>query len=178
MKLAELKPSFLFLVKFLGFYLMVNLLYGYWVTIYEPRPDPATRSATDQSVFLLSCMGYDVASQTHASSPAERVLLDGHSILSVYEGCNGINVWIIFTGFMLAVARPDRKWLIFWLVGTALIHVANLGRIVALFFISLKYPEALYFVHKYLFTACLYAVVFGLWYLWIARYGGKKSKSA
>jgi exosortase family protein XrtF len=175
MKLSELRPSLLFLGKFIGFYLVISFLYGWWVTSYVPRPDPATQWAARQSAAILRGLGYPVTTTPHVSSPAERMLLDNHSILSVYEGCNGINVWIIFAGFMLALNRPGARLAWFVAAGSGLIHVLNLGRLLALFFVSLKYPEALYFVHKYLFTALLYGAVFAMWYFWISYYGKRKT---
>jgi exosortase family protein XrtF len=150
-------------------------LYGFWVTSYAPRPDPATQLAARQSAIILRVLGYTAAARTHATSPAERILLDKHSILSVYEGCNGINIWIIFAGFMLALSKPGLRMAWFVLAGSVIIYVLNLGRILALFFVSLNYPEALYFVHKYLFTALLYGAVFAMWYFWIAYYGKRKT---
>jgi len=178
MKLSELRPSLLFLGKFIGFYLVVSFLYGWWVTSYAPRPDPATQLAARQSAAILRWWGYAVVTTPHVSSPAERVLLNNHSILSVYEGCNGINVWIIFAGFMLALSKPGSRLAWFVLAGSVILYVLNLGRILALFFVSLKYPEALYFVHKYLFTALLYGVVFAMWYFWISYYGRRKATAA
>jgi exosortase family protein XrtF len=175
MKRSELRPSLLFLGKFIGFYLIVSFLYGWWVTAYEPRPDPATQLAARQSAVILRWFGYPVSTEAHSTSPAERVLLKNHSILSVYEGCNGINVWIIFAGFMLALGKPGLRLAGFVLCGSVVIYVLNLGRILALFFISLSYPEAVYFVHKYLFTALLYGAVFGMWYFWISYHGRRRT---
>jgi exosortase family protein XrtF len=177
MSWAEIKPSFFFLARFLAFYLVVNFLYGWWVTAYEPGPDPATVSATHQATFLLHVAGYDVKNVRHSSKAAERILLVEKSVLSVYEGCNGINVWIIFVGFVFAFSGISWRVAAFLLVGSVIIHLANLGRIIFLFFISLNYPDALYFFHKYFFTAGLYLIVFVMWYYWITRYGKAVPKS-
>jgi exosortase/archaeosortase family protein len=65
-----------------------------------------------------------------------------------------------------------------WFVplGLAVIHVANLGRIVLLFLVSLYEPEYLYFTHKYLFTAFIYLFVFLLWILWVMKIAKPKPK--
>lgn len=177
MKWSELKPSFLFLGKFLGFYLIANFLYGWWVTSYGSAPDPLTVLTTRQATFILDLAGYAVSHAPHPTRPAERIWLDGHAILSVYEGCNGMNVWIIFTGFILAFTGLSRPALIFWGIGTIIIYWVNQLRILLLFFISLAYPQSLYFFHKYFFTAGIYAVVFVLWYYWMTRYGKRERAS-
>ena len=178
MKWSEIKPSFLFLLRFLAFYLIANFLYGWWVTSYEPGPDPVTVSATHQSTFILRVMGLDVSNITHHKKAAERILLEERPVLSVHEGCNGLNIWIIFAGFIFAFSGLSKRGGIFILAGTVIIHVANLCRIIFLFFISLKYPDALYFFHKYFFTAALYLVVFVMWYYWITYYGKPSEKSS
>jgi exosortase family protein XrtF len=167
----EIKPSFIFLSRFLVFYLVANLLYAWWITRYSPAPDPATRQITHHSAFILEVAGYEIHTITHHSRAAERILLGERAVLSVFEGCNGINVWIIFAAFIVAFSGVTKKVLVFVLAGTAIIYVVNLARIIFLFFISLHYPDALYFFHKYFFTAGIYAVVFAMWYYWIRNYG-------
>lgn len=178
MKWQELKPSFKFLARFLAFYFVSNILYGWWITTFEPRADPVTVSETHQAAVLLRMVGYDITTLPHHSKPAERILVDERPVLSVFEGCNGINVWIIFVGFLFAFGGFKRNVWMFIAAGTLLIYVVNLGRILFLFFISRNYPDALYFFHKYFFTAGLYAVVFAMWYVWIKRYGKTSNADA
>ena len=168
----EIKPSFKFLARFLAFYLVANILYGWWITSFSPKADPVTVSETHQSAFILGITGFDdVKTMAHPSKPAERIMLGERPVLAVYEGCNGINVWIIFAGFLFAFGGLKKNVLIFIGIGSLIIYVINLGRILFLFFIALNYPNSLYFFHKYFFTAGLYMVVFALWYFWIKRYG-------
>jgi exosortase family protein XrtF len=127
-------------------------------------------AVTAQTTWVLGVLGYDVRHVTHAKKAAERILLENRPVIAVHEGCNGINVWIIFTGFMIALRVFTRRTLVFWLCGTVILHLANLVRILLLFGVSLTHPEKVYFFHKYFFTAALYVVVFGLWYYWI-KYG-------
>ncbi len=166
----EVKPSFFFIARFLAFYLVCNFIYGWWITSYVPKPDPVTVEVTRHSTFLLDMMGYEVSTIVHHSKPAQRILLDERPILSVFEGCNGINVWIIFVAFIIAFSKFSKKAVIFILGGSAVIYLINQARIIFLFFISLAYPEALYFFHKYFFTAGIYLVVFAMWYYWIKVY--------
>jgi exosortase family protein XrtF len=173
MKWQEVKPSFFFIAKFLAIYLVSNFLYGWWITSYVPDPDPITVEVTRHSTFILDILGYEVSSVVHHSKPSQRILLDERPVLSVFEGCNGVNVWIIFVAFIIAFSKFSKKTLIFILGGTGVIYLVNQARIIFLFFISLAYPDALYFFHKYFFTAGIYLVVFGMWYYWIKVYDGR-----
>jgi exosortase family protein XrtF len=88
-------------------------------------------------------------------------------ILRVYEGCNGINVMIVFVAFLFAFQGLSRRGSVFILIGLMIIHLANLLRIVLLFWVAKEYQIYFYYVHKYIFTAILYVIVLLLWWVWV-----------
>jgi exosortase family protein XrtF len=92
----------------------------------------------------------------------------------VYEGCNGLNVMIIFVAFLVAFGPIGRTLAWFIPLGLFIIHLVNLARIGLLFWVSLYMPKYMYFTHKYFFTAILYVVVFVLWIWWVRRYASDK----
>lgn len=163
----EFKPAILFLVKFIALYLIGNLVYGLYITAYSPFPDPVTMWVTEQSSTILHVFGYDTQTSIQIGKPNVLVSLDGKSIIAVFEGCNGLNVMIIFVAFIVSFGPLSKKTLWFIPLGLVAIHVFNLFRIIILFFIALSYPDYLYFLHKYFFTAFLYLVVFVFWYVWV-----------
>jgi exosortase family protein XrtF len=176
--LKEFKPTILFLVKFLGIYLVGNFLYGLYVTAYEPRPDPMTHVVSGQTAVILSACGWATDIQDEPNKANTRMVFEGNNILAVYEGCNGINVMIIFAAFVLSFGPLSKPVLWFIPVGLLIIHLMNLLRIGVLFFVAVYMKEYLYFAHKYFFTAILYAVVFALWLWWVKRYASKKPATA
>src|SRR5687768_4371238 len=95
----EFLPTILFLVKFVGIYLVGNFLYGLYVTTYEPAPDPATQWVTDQTAMVLTVCGWSAGTNDRGDKPITNLNYEGKDILAVYEGCNGINVMIIFVAF-------------------------------------------------------------------------------
>jgi exosortase family protein XrtF len=168
--LREFLPTIIFLAKFLGIYLVASLLYGAYVTSYEPGPDPATRTVARQTSIALGVCGWNTSVHDNANKPTTEVALDHRGILSIYEGCNGINVMIIFLAFLLAFG-PINRWLWWYVpVGLFILHVSNLLRITILFWVSLNEPNFMYFLHKYFFTAALYVVTFILWVIWVRMY--------
>lgn len=175
--LQEFKPAILFLVKFISLYLIGNLVYGLYITSYAPFPDPVTSWVTEQSSAILHIFGYDTETSLQIGKPNVLVSLDGKSIIAVFEGCNGLNVMIIFVSFVLAFGPINKKLAGFMLSGLVAIHIANLVRIIVLFFIALSFPDYLYFLHKYFFTAFLYVVVFAFWYFWVSRMQPDKKAS-
>jgi exosortase family protein XrtF len=165
--LQEFKPTILFLVKFVGLYLVLNVVYGLYVKKDHPRPDSATVSITHQTAAVLDVLGWEVSTINHPKKPTTSIVYQNRGIVSVYEGCNGINVIIIFLCFLIAFGPLNKKLAWFAPLGILIIHMANLGRILGLFWVVIYMPNAVYFTHKYLFTAFIYAVVFGMWLIWL-----------
>jgi exosortase family protein XrtF len=168
--LREFRPTILFLGKFLGLYLAGNLLYGAYVTAYYPKPDPVTSWVTAQSAGALTLAGWEVAAVDRPGKPTTDIVYEGRPVIAVYEGCNGLNVVIVFLSFLLAFGPYARPMLWFVPLGLLVIHISNLLRVMLLFIVALEYPDFLYFTHKYLFTAFIYLFVFALWMWWILRY--------
>lgn len=174
--LEEFKPTIVFLVKFAVLYLVGNLLYGLYVTSYYPRPDPVTNLVTNQTGLVLTACGHPVTARDDDRKPTTSIIYFDRPVLAVYEGCNGINTMIIFVSFLMAFGPYTRNMVWFIPAGIMMIHLANLGRITLLFYVSEYQPRYMYFTHKYLFTAILYIVIFILWLWWVNKYATRKSE--
>jgi exosortase family protein XrtF len=173
----EFIPAFRFLATFLGLYLGLNLLYGWWITSYRGEADWATHLVTNQTSFILNVFGEQTSTQPKEGTPTVLILKESKIILSVFEGCNGINVMIVFFSFLFAYRGSWKSLAWFLPLGLFLIHVANLVRVVLLFYIAEYWQHYFYYVHKYLFTAAIYLVVFALWWWWMARVSGFSMKN-
>ena len=167
--LKEFKPTIFFLLKFIGFYLATNFLYGLYVESYAPQADPVTHWVTDQTSACLNVIGQHTTIQPENGGQNVLLMEGMREVLAVFEGCNGINVFIVFAAFVVSFGRPGRKALWFVPVGIVIIHFSNIGRIGLLYFVTEHMPGFMYFAHKYLFTAVIYLVVFILWYLWVSK---------
>lgn len=172
--LKEFIPTILFLGKFLGIYMVGNVLYGVYVTEYEPLPDPVTHWVTDHTAVILTSCGWPTGVADDPARPTTNLVFEEKNILAVYEGCNGINVAIIFVAFVVAFGPWSRAMLWFIPVGLVIIHIMNLARITLLFWVSVYLKHYMYFMHKYFFTAILYMVVFVLWIWWVKKFTSNK----
>jgi exosortase family protein XrtF len=166
---SEFRPTFLFLGKFLGFYLVGNFLYGVYVTVWHPLPDPVTVWVTEQSAALLNRFGWETTTFNHMVKPTTYIAMGNQPVLAVYEGCNGLNVMIVFLSFLFSFGPVSKAMVWFIPMGVLFIYFSNLLRIILLFIVSVNLPDFLYLTHKYLFTAIIYAVVFVLWAWWVLR---------
>lgn len=167
--LKEFKPALLFVAKFLAIYFVGNILYGIYVESFNQVADPITNWVTLQSVEILNNVGEVTEAYEDEFVPNIHILLNDRSVISIYEGCNGVNVMVIFIAFLIAFGGKWIKMLWFIPVGIIGIHLTNLTRIVLLFFVAEYHPNLMYFTHKYLFTGFIYAFVLLLWYLWATR---------
>lgn len=166
--IKEFKPALRFLGVFVGLYLTMNLFYGWWITTYD-EADPATVSVTHQSSILLNLLGEDAYTKPKFNTPTISILKGSHIVVNVFEGCNGINVAIVFLAFMVAFGGDRKKMLWFIPLGLLIIHIANLLRVSGLYLVAEYFQQYFYYVHKYAFTASIYLIVFILWWWWIEK---------
>ncbi len=172
--MKEFQPALLFLVKFLGIYILGNLAYGIYINHYYPQSDPATRWISNQVSVIITATGTPIITMPNPNKPTIALVeVSTHdTIVNVFEGCNGINVLIVFVAFIVAYQGTLKRTALFTLLGVVVIHIFNLARIIVLFQQAKDHSPYFYYVHKYLFTAFLYFVVVILWWFWISKVNG------
>lgn len=178
----ENRTTILFLLKFGLFFGGLSALYSSWIDTYNEAPDPMTQWVSSRTVSLMNLVGFEVYDGLTPEEVSTTIYLDNQSSIRVFEGCNGIAVFILFLSFIWAF---DSRWqtVIYSAVGVVIIHLTNLVRLAGLTWISVHRPEMMYFTHKYLFTLVIYAVVFGIWVIFVrnamkAASGGRKAETA
>jgi exosortase family protein XrtF len=172
--ISDFKPSLVFLGKFLAIYILGNVLYGVYIASWQPDPDPVTRAVTWQSSWCLNATGDATMIREHTERASIAIVKDNDPVISVFEGCNGLNVMIIFVAFVVAFGGPRKAMLWFIPAGLLIIHIVNLLRVVLLYITAIHFEFYFYYVHKYFFTAVLYVIVFILWTIWVLRFNKKK----
>ncbi|MEX2234242.1 MAG: exosortase family protein XrtF [Cyclobacteriaceae bacterium] len=175
--LKEFKPALMFLGKFLALYFAGNILYGIYIESYE-QADGVTRLVTAQTSWCLDHTGYDTSIEDVVGQPKIAMKATGDVVLYVFEGCNGLNVMIVFIAFLFAFGGPLKTLALFLPLGILIIHLFNLLRIGLLYHLALNDSRQFYYYHKYFFTAILYIVVFGLWAVWVIRFNEKRKLKA
>jgi len=175
--LKDFKPALLFLFKFLSIYIVSNIAYGIYINHYYPQSDPATQMISGQVSKIISASGNAVFANPNVDQPTISIIevSTNNTIIDIFEGCNGINVVIVFLAFLVAYQGTVKRTIIFAGVGLLFIHFFNLARIILLFQQAKDHSPYFYYLHKYFFTAILYAVVVVLWWLWVSKYNGIKN---
>lgn len=168
MMIREYKEAILFLVKYVVLYLVLNTVYAYYVDYYSPNADPLTITVTRHTEGLLSFFDSSVDSHIVPGSQDVPITQNGTTVMSVYEGCNSVNVMIVFIAFIIAFKGPFKLFLRYFLLGLMAVYLINLLRLMGLYGVSLHFPETFYFFHKFFFTGVIYLFVFLIWYFWIS----------
>lgn len=141
-------------------------MYGLFIESFD-LADPITYWVTVQSAEVIGWFVDGIGVVEHETRSTVLIYNDINYVLSVYEGCNGINVMVVFLSFLLAFPGWSKKMYWFAPMGLILIYIFNISRIVLLYWVSESLPNLYYFTHKYVFTAFIYLVVFVLWYVWV-----------
>lgn len=175
MTFADVKPAVRFLGIFLGCYLGLSILYGLWIESLGSLPDGMTREVSREVAGILKGLGYDAETRPNPLGPTVFLYLGEEKIINVFEGCNGLNVMIVFLSFVFAFGGSARNIAWFIPAGFLAIHVTNLARVLWLFWLAAVDAKLFYYFHKYLFTAVIYLIVFALWWFWVTRWNGKTS---
>jgi exosortase/archaeosortase family protein len=143
-------------------------IYGVWYVLYDPwlLPDGqldewVSHSVVQVGAFRLDLVGFDVAAK------ARTFTLPGTSGVRVVDGCNGIGSIGLFAGF--AVAFPGRAWhrARFVPLGVLVIYLSNVGRVTGLLLLQNYWDVGFSAAHSVGALMFFYAVVFGLWVLWV-----------
>ncbi|HCW06052.1 MAG TPA: exosortase family protein XrtF [Cytophagales bacterium] len=165
--IKENKKAIRFLLVFVGAYVVLNSLYGFYVQQYSPTSDPLTRVVSDHVVLVLRW--FDSSVQGYVSNFNEYIAIanDSENMIYVFEGCNSLNVMIVYISFLIAFTGPMKSFFKFTVAGFVGIYLLNLIRLVLLYGVTFYFPDQLYFFHKYLFTGIIYVVVFVFWYFWV-----------
>ncbi|GAA4366725.1 hypothetical protein GCM10023185_38090 [Hymenobacter saemangeumensis] len=94
------------------------------------------------------------------------VVINGKPAVVVGPPCNGLVLYALFAGFVVAFPGPFRRKLWYIPLGIAVIWVLNVLRVVALALNHEYSRDSMDFNHHYTFTFVVYGFIFMLWMLW------------
>ena len=87
--------------------------------------------------------------------------------LLISHPCNGLNLFLLYLGFLFCVPGSIIKKSIFSIVGLVFIFILNIFRCCALAWLNLNKPEWTEFAHHYAFTAIVYVFIFLFWVMFL-----------
>ena len=156
------------------FLIKAVLLYVAWFLIYELWLHP--RQTVDlwviditigMSKWILELLGYTIF------TGSERLIgVDGYPGLWVGDNCNGLVLFALFAGFVIAYPGLIVRKLIYIPSGIIILQLLNVARVVVLAIIQTHSLEMTQFNHTYTFTIIIYGAIFMLWMYWVNKLSG------
>ena len=128
----------------------------------------------DICAFFMRIFGYEIDQDYMVNGCEARLVFPGHGAICVGSGCSGLELFLLFLGFILLMRGRFLNKLWFIPLGFLGILVLNIIRIIALSIIYYHAPEYLDFNHKYTFVIIVYGAIFGLWVLWVNKFANTK----
>lgn len=160
-----------FLSVFLFSYTVLTFLYSGFLSKGDNKVDEASSLVGTQAALLLNALGFNsFASDVH-SDKSTHVGINNFAQVKVIEGCNGLSVMILFVAFLLAFPGSWKQKIWFIPAGVLVIHLFNIARVAILCWAVYSYGEKGYPIYKEMFTASIYVLVLGMWYLWVDKFG-------
>ncbi len=129
----------------------------------------------DICAYFMRLFGYEVDQDYMVNGCEARLMFpERGGGVCVGSGCSGLELFVLFFGFILLMKGRliDKLWFI--PLGFLGILVLNIIRIISLAIIYYHKPEYLDFNHKYTFVIIVYGAIFGLWVLWVNKFANVK----
>jgi len=98
-----------------------------------------------------------------APAPLENIYYHGRNIVSIEDGCNGLELIVLYIGFIVCMPAALKRKIVFGISGSILIYVVNVIRCAGVAYIILYYPQYADFAHHYVFTFIVYGLIIALW---------------
>jgi exosortase family protein XrtF len=93
----------------------------------------------------------------------QSVYFHGKKIVGVYDGCNALELIILYIGFIICVPAMLSRKLFFIAGGVLLIFLVNILRCIGIAYLVQYYPQHADFAHHYVFVFVVYALIIAMW---------------
>ncbi len=139
----------------------MGVFYGLTATAFFQRNgwDPYLDLNAKVSGTILAFLGQDV-------TVSGKSILSPWASLSIERGCDAIHASGLFISAVLAAPTPLLGKLCGAVVGTVLLMLTNLVRIISLFYVRLYYPAAFELMHIEVWQALFIFLAILLWVIW------------
>lgn len=175
----QYKPFLLFFIKFIFSYLILTYVYQYYLNQFDIKKneiDGFTKLVTNQVEQLLLLFNSNVHYELNISQSCFNLYYNDKFVSRIIEGCNALNVIILFISFVIAFSGKILNTVIFIVAGSIIIHILNILRIALLMVSFYNFPEANFILHDVLFPLVIYGAVFILWIIWVNKFSYYASK--
>lgn len=165
-------PIIRFLINVFVIYILWYSVYNLWLHPQETIDLWVIDLTINISKGLLEKLGYVVF------TGGDRLIgIDGTGGLWIGDNCNGIALFALFAGFIIAYTGKIKHKIIYIIVGILGIELLNILRVVILAILDTYSRTWTEFNHTYTFTFIIYAFIFMLWMIWVNKFSKTSIKT-
>ncbi len=157
----------LFLLKGIVLLLGWNLLYSF---VLEPHHliDPLLTKITGAGTYALTRQLFAghwvrMVPGINQLGFGEAIQLDHQPTIIIFSGCNGLELFVLYAGFICCIPISFKRMVIFIFSGVALIYVLNVIRCTALVYLKYHHFKSFDIAHHYIFQYTVYLIIFLIW---------------
>ncbi|MEO2186702.1 MAG: archaeosortase/exosortase family protein, partial [bacterium] len=94
------------------------------------------------------------------------LVIDGYRGVEVLNGCNALTLMALYSGFIISFQGPNKKRIIYLLIGIGIIFILNVIRIMAFSLATVYFQPHWDIFHEFSSFIFFYPVILGIWYQW------------
>ncbi len=127
-------------------------------------PDEQLTAAVQIGTIKLLTPFFDTVTPIDTS-----IIINGVKSVNIAPECNGLELIVLYVGFILCLPSNWKKMLAYILIGSVVIYLLNLVRTALLAVMYYQSHSMTEFAHHYAFKIIIYAVVFVGWLLYVRK---------
>lgn len=140
-----------------------ELLYNFVLRPSGIPDDQLTRIVQIGAMKLLSLFYTDIGADENV------IVLNGSRAVSIARQCNGLELIVLYLGFIICLPSNAKRMISFGVIGTLIIYILNIIRTAILAVMYDINHSMTDFAHHYVFKIVIYAVVFLGWVLYMKK---------
>ncbi|MBS1671481.1 MAG: archaeosortase/exosortase family protein [Bacteroidetes bacterium] len=167
----------IFLKRALVIFIIWKLLYTF-ILFPLNTPDTQLRNATSWGTIQLLKWKFphNIISQENRividklkeeETNLDFILKDNKKIIGIADGCNGLELYVLYIAFLFCFSAGWIKMVTYIVAGSAIIYVGNILRCYFISIMNIDRFNLMEVAHHYVFKLIMYAVIFGLWVLFL-----------
>lgn len=161
-----------FLLKLFGLVILWELLYVYLLKPLRIPDAFLTHILTACVTFCINVFFQLSTSVTWVVDNihnADHIQLHGKTILSIFDDCNGLDLYLIYLVFLILLPFSSKRKLKFSIIGIISIFIGNIFRCMGLYWIYVNYRGVFEFNHHYVFTIMMYLIILVCWIMFTRK---------
>ena len=132
---------------------------------------------TIKIIFPNSSFNYSNIFNSSDKTYASVIYKDNKRLILVSDFCNGLELHILYIGFLLCFPSSLKKIILFSSVGFLSIFILNILRCTGIAYLNLEHIKWVNFAHHYVFKLIIYGLIFFLWVVYTKDFLNDKSKT-